>query len=420
MKNYYSFCPFLVLCIVLVSCSSENSQEEGTEETISTVKSSLASPTENFLFLSDIHLNATDSINPTDYGEDTRMLLWNKAKAKIKEVIKHKSPRFIMYTGDLPDHFPDSGSTHNKNIRKMLEELTSIAHGIPFFYTPGNNDALGGDYYAFTNCSGENAFSLDPSGQYPAPNANKLYYNDSIYGYYSAKPFDGLRIIALNSVLLGHTYHSDNCHSHNLTPETQLEAGDHQMSWLKKQLQSADSLKEKVYIMMHIPPGLDAYKTHEYHSDYSMWAHKHWQDDFLNYVNQYESTISGIFYGHTHMDELRLLANSSGGYSEVAFSCPGITPRSKNNPGFKIVSYNTDMEPTNFTTYFTNLPCTEWGTASYTFNNIYHRPDSLSGSIKDWILNMDTNKVENNMKEFYTVSHKKGASWSKLGIKVSY
>lgn len=370
-----------------------------------------------FLFLSDVHLNSTDSSSETYYHSDTKVILWQKAKEKLAERIQIESPQFIIYTGDLPDHFPQQGPTHNDNIKTMLQELRDLAGTIPLFYAPGNNDALNGDYFPFSKCNKENAFSLDPNGNYPAPNAMQVYSYDTIHGYYSAKPFDGLRIIALNSVLLGHSYITNNCFGKKLKSGIQLIEGDKQINWFQNQVAEADSMGEKVYIIMHIPPGLDAYKSKN-GNNYKMWAHDHWQSDFLKTVDSFQNSVSAVLYGHTHMEEVRLLASPNGGYSQVAFSCPGITPRSSNNPGFKMVEYNSSFEPTNFTTHYMELPNTSFGDKSYSFYDIYNNSQDTTATISELLLNKRIDHLGNDMQAYFKVRHGYGSDWCKLSIVV--
>jgi len=155
-----------------------------------------------------------------------------------------------------------------------------------------------------------------------------------------------------------------------------LDYGNDQMTWLNNALDSAKVAGDKVYIAMHIPPGKDAYgSTHGGYPDnwiYSLPSPTNpWNDQFLKVISGYQSTITGILYGHTHMDELRRLYDPSGkNITEVAISCPGVTPQHNNNPGFKIVNYDTaSKELLDFTTYHTIPAAVTWGSATYNFND---------------------------------------------------
>jgi sphingomyelin phosphodiesterase acid-like 3 len=124
---------------------------------------------------------------------------------------------------------------------------------------------------------------------------------------------------------------------------------------------------------MHIPPGKDVYGTQPMWADTLNGTHTQWLTGFLALTAQYQSTISGILYGHTHMDEVRrLYAPNSNRITAVAISCPGVTPQHNNNPGFKTVTYHpVNKQLLDFTTYYTQPGNTYWGSAAYTFSSSY-------------------------------------------------
>lgn len=66
-----------------------------------------------------------------------------------------------------------------------------------------------------------------------------------------------------------------------------------QLKWLMNQLQTAETVNEKVHIIGHMPPG---------HPDCS----KIWSHNYYNIIARFENTITGQFFGHTHQDEIEL------------------------------------------------------------------------------------------------------------------
>lgn len=383
-------------------------------------------PTENtdmlqqpvFLFLSDIHLNAFDTATVSG-KTDTGLDLWNNFLVKADSVIIETHPLFIVYTGDLPAHYscddgcfipPAQRDTHNANVKMILEGLRSLAdkHQTPLFYMPGNNDGLAGDYYSFADEQQQTPFSLVPDKKNPFPalnikpgNAAPCMVSDPhpTMGYYSALPVEGLRLIALNTVIFSRKFVAVD----STVPDTDRVV---QMNWLAAQLAEASTRNEKVYIAMHIPPGLDAF------SGKHMW-HGSLSNDFLALVQQYQSTIAGILYGHTHMDEVRRLYDTTGTtITEVAISCPGVTPLFGNNPGFKTVHYDrTTKELLDFTTYYTTPQSKYWGTAVYTFSSTYSaQPNS---TIYSTVSTMPLANVVTDMSKIYTVMN--GAPTDSVG-----
>lgn len=372
-----------------------------------------------FLFLSDIHLDS--HTQTTDYKDDTGMILWKAFLAKANDVISKSNPDFIIYTGDLPSHLenccflpPNSREPHNENIETILSGLRDLAtkHKKTLLYLPGNNDGIAGDYASFADEQQKTPFSLIPenNNQYPALNINAtgnkapcmVSNPDPKMGYYSARPVEGLRVIALNTVI-----HSANFFAVDGT--TQLADAKKQMTWFANELKDAKAKGEKAYVAMHIPPGIDAYGYQKHGDDATNWAKlpatNPWNNQFLEIVAKNQDLIAGILYGHTHMDELRRLYDASGkNITEIMISCPGVTPIHDNNPGFKTVSYDaTSKELLDFTTYHTVPSATTWGDASYSFNSIFGY--SSSKTMYENLKADSIDAIHTKLDSIYTVMH---------------
>jgi len=331
----------------------------------------------SFLLISDIHL---DTETPaTQPYQDPGMDLWKAAQQKATEVAKQSDVQFILCLGDLPAHYSCMGSCylapgkrfkHNEDISQALAGLHGIAAkaGKPLFYIPGNNDAIAGNYYSFADERGQTPISLAQANPYFFPaivpsNADTppciVSNPHPTAGYYSAWPVKGIRLIALNTVIYSPKFEA-------VDGNSQMTLGDEQMTWLAAQLKEAEANKEKVYIAMHIPPGLDYKKN-------PMWANSMpWERQLLSLCTQYQSIIAGILFGHTHMDEIRRLYDSTGKQiTEVAISAPGISPNHKTNPAIKKVTYDAkSKELLDFTTYYTRSYIS-WGNDAYTFSTTY-------------------------------------------------
>lgn len=408
-----------ILSLFLGSFISCKSDAKKNESAATATKISVIEKKPTFLFLSDIHLDSFRET--TDYKEDTGMILWKAFLAKADAVIKKNDPDFIMYTRDLPSHLkiwrllPQSArGKHNKNISTILSGLKDLAtkHKKTLLYLPGNNDGIAGDYASYADEKDSIPTDLIPekNNPYPALNINKTGTKTPVMvsnpapklGYYSARPIEGLRIISLNTVIHSANYFNADGGSQNADAKQQ-------MTWLANQLKEAKSIGEKAYIAMHIPPGIDAYGYIKKGMNATNWkqlpAPNDWNNQFLKIVSQYPTTITGILYGHTHMDEFRRLYNPSGkNITEIAISCPGVTPIHSNNPGFKLVSYDaTSKELMDFTTYHTIPSATTWGDASYSFNKKFGY-----ASNKTMYENLSSDSLSNihtKLDAIYTVLH---------------
>ncbi len=383
-------------------------------------------PPPTYLHLSDVHLAASGA------SKDTDLALWKIAKAKLASILTGpEPPAFVLYTGDLPGHYacapghddcslaPSQVPGHDANLRAVLQDLHDLVAGtgIPLLYAPGNNDSLAGDYFSFSDAQGKTAFSLVPGEGFPAVNASTPCGEPPCMvsnprpdlGFYSARPVAGLRVVALNSVLLGRKYHE-------VDGVSQEEAGDVELDWLETQLDGAARAGEKVLLAMHIPPGLDAYRVAQGEANPSMWTRdpqggsatgpaETWLDRFLDMVAVHTDTVVGLAYGHTHEDELRRLHDRGGKVIEIAVSAPGITTNHGNNPGFKRVSYDPrSKELLGFTTYYTERGASAWGGAYYTFEELYGcAADSTILGCLTSPPYTDTAAIDRVLRRYYTV-----------------
>jgi sphingomyelin phosphodiesterase acid-like 3 len=383
----------------------------------------------SFLFLSDIHLNTY--ADTTTYGYDTGMDLWGRFLQKADAVLgSSTAPQFILYTGDLPAHYScsptcyldsNNRATHNANLTTILTGLRNMAgkYKKPLFYLPGNNDGIAGDYYSFADEDQQTPFSLVPENNDPFPALNILPGTGKApcmvsiphptMGYYAARPVEGLRLICLNTVMYSKNFTTVDGTDKNTDRQTQL-------TWLAGQLAEATAMNEKIYLAMHIPPGTDAYSGND------MWDDNptSWKNMFLSLTTQYRAGIAGIFYGHTHMDELRRLYDSTNTViTEVAISCPGVTPQHSNNPGFKTVVFDSkSKEVMDFTTYYTTPGGTGWGSSTYNFNTTFNNTPAVS--IYQRIAGMPLTTINAGMSTIFTVKNGPPTYNIQRGIEVTW
>lgn len=337
-----------------------------------------------YLHVSDIHLDGFGDTSASTHP-DTQPPLWAATQQALREVIACRPPAFVLFTGDLPGHF-DCGpgecsirdpsnpqhatfEHHADNVHTVLRDLAAVVGTtVPLLYVPGNNDSLGGDYYSFT------ADGITPfdgiTADYPAVNAAApctpawtgpcmVDGSHRAQGYYAARPVEGLRVIALDTVVLGTKYVAAD-------GITQDDAASTQLEWLERQLAELQP-GEKALLAMHIPPGIDAY------GDTLMWgpagaSPSPWQDRFLAALAKASSAVIGLAYGHTHYDELRRIhggTSSDAPVIEVAVSAPGITTNHGNRPAFKLVTLDDRLELTGFVTLHSTVDATTFGTAHY-------------------------------------------------------
>jgi hypothetical protein len=268
------------------------------------------------------------------------------------------------------------------------------------------------DYSPFLNEQGQNVYALDLSANgvsyWPAVNANiacnkattqQACIVDSSEinkGYYSVYPLGAAKKLRL--VLLSTTYFS-----YKLQDSTahQLQEAERELTWLHTQLQQAKNLNEKVYLAMHIPPGTDPF------SGQTLWTKTQLFNNtstalnvFLQDLSDFQSTIVGIFYGHTHSDTVRRFYNSNNQITNIALGASSITPYSFTNASMRLVNFdNTTFELKNYTVYYTtpiasNPSTAQWGSFAYTFNSVY---GCVNTPFNTCLKNMTFNQLANDM-----------------------
>ncbi|MFT3910767.1 MAG: metallophosphoesterase [Ferruginibacter sp.] len=449
MKKIYYFFNAIVFImmgsILIITCKNAPAKKENEKAMgmIGAVQKPAAPAQPSFLFISDIHLESTQAVTRPFEHDDTGMDLWKNFLLKANAVLAQpNSPNFIIYTGDLPGHYglgylPAGAprAAHDTNMVLVLDSLRQLAtrNHKSLFYLPGNNDAVAGDYFPFGYGNNYTPFSLidETKNPYPAVNINKGTTNppymisqpDTSMGYYSACPASGIRLIAMNTVVYTNSFFNA-CRGKYVNRDP-LAYSDSQMVWLSAQLADAKRLGEKVYIAMHVPPGVNIHAKGSYDGNWvnekSPTSNMNYNDWFLTIVDQYKDTcIEAILYGHTHMDELRRMYNSNDQVTAIGISCPGISPNYDNNPGFKTVTYDPASKSLlDFTTYYMSLKNSYWGNDTYTYSASFNKT-SGSQSIFQQLSVMPLSTINTNMHKIFMVKNGYGSSNMQKGIEVKF
>ncbi len=277
---------------------------------------------------------------------------------------RQSDARFIMLSGDLLAHnflcryktlFPTPAQTRDprcdpgavrcdyqlfvlKTLRFVMAELRASFPGVPVYAALGNNDTACGDYLldAASNFLAQSgaifAEGLPPSQQ---PQARQAFAQG---GYYSV-PMAAMRrtrLIVLNDIFLSPDY---------LTCKHQPDAAAAtvEMAWLRKQLAEARRSGQRVWVMGHIPPGVDPFSTVAKLKDVCgseqpvMFLSS---DTMADLLIAYADVIRLGLFAHSHMDEMRLLRPPAGNpalaHSVAIKIISSISPVDGNNPSFTI------------------------------------------------------------------------------------
>jgi sphingomyelin phosphodiesterase acid-like 3 len=323
-------------------------------------------------------LQQDDVKHASAYGSDTNYLLLQNALQALKAEDRQYKPKFVVILGDFLGHdyqenyqlySGDNTQIGYQNfVRKTFQFLTiqlnQVFPTVPVYSTVGNNDSYGGDYVVVP----QGDFFKDIAVVWKPLLKNKQ--NEQAFaasfpqaGYY-AVTLPGMRntrIIMLDSVLFS-----------SLASSKSLEqAANQELIWLQTQLQIAVNKKQKVWLMMHVPVGIDVYKTAvvPFHVINNFWSPAY-ANKFLQLLNQYSPVITGVLTSHTHMDGFVLLGNK---HQMLDSFVPSISPVVGNNPAFKVYEYDPKtFQLQNFKTYFLVLDKQQnsWQ-QEYSFNQVY-------------------------------------------------
>lgn len=273
---------------------------------------------------------------------------------------------------------PDYAAFAIKTVLYVSRRVAAAFPGKPVISAFGNNDSTCGDY------------AIGP-GDPMIPGVVKEWRAGSpfaIGGYY-AVPAGQQEFVVLNDILWSAKF-SGHCGS----PPSDPGAGE--LAWLSWTLFRLQAEKKTAVLIMHIPPGMDAYLSSRAACPspaVPMW-NPAYADQFVALLQKYPGVVTEMIAGHTHADDFRVVAGIP------LHITPSITPGFGNNPGF-IVATGTDYT----VTYLTNLGKGKpvWQ-SEYTFSTAYGFPYNAAGVTKLAAGVATDPNVRSGFEGFYAVS----------------
>lgn len=410
--------------------------------------SSSAEPSGTFAFVSDIHFNPFDppTLTPSlvasdasdwparfatvagggrsPYGADTNHPLLASALAAIGTTAA--SADFAVVTGDFLAHdfegkaaaalggSADPALVAGLTVKTTLfvaEGIAAASPGKPVFVALGNNDSSCGDY------------RIEPGGSYLAATkeiVRRLAGPDRVAadfdrtyaagGYYAARhpTVADTLIVSVNDVLWSQNY-QDACGADGAA------AGRAMLDWLRGVLAAQKEAGGHVWMIHHIPWGIDPYSTDRAShaacpATIVPFMKEPFASAFLALLRDHAGIVTASFSGHVHFDDYRLLADASGRTVLVDKIAPAISPVFGQNPGFQMFDYDAVTgAPTDFSTwYLANLEDdapADW-LEEYRFSDAYGVPrysaaavDTVAGELAA------AGPVRDTFRRLYNVGH---------------
>jgi sphingomyelin phosphodiesterase acid-like 3 len=298
-------------------------------------------------------------------GPDTSYRLFASA---LNEMKKHVSvAHFITVSGDLMAHqfdckfqhvLPDASTGDytnftEKTIAFIMGQLKAVAGSVPVYAALGNNDSDCGDYLLSPNSPFLKSVGETIAKNLPASERKAALASFAESGSYSVSlpaPMAKARLIVLDDLFFSKRYKS--CPGYSGASGKTL-----QLAWLIKQLTAARTANEKVWVMAHLPSGVDAFSTLKHgacKAPPTMILATDGPaklDDLTDaFVDAADVIQLGIF-AHTHEDEIKLLEKPSSGSAQPNQPAipvklvPSISPINGNLPSITVA----DIDPASAT-----------------------------------------------------------------------
>jgi sphingomyelin phosphodiesterase acid-like 3 len=252
---------------------------------------------------------------------------------------------YVLVTGDYLGHdfekkyrqfMPDSRGYENFVIKTMVFVNRMIQQSfpaVPIVGALGNNDSVAGDYAA----PGKPLLEA-LSKEWKVVAANPDAARDFLQGGYYTVPHPTVpsqEFLVLNTTLWSRLYTGG-------TSKGTSDAGAQEMDWLISQLDGLRARSHTATLIMHLPPGIDAYassKSGTCSTPLAFWK-KPYLDAFLAAIEGHKESLRDSYAGHTHINDFRVLSDAAGAPYFATNIAPSIAP-DHHNPEFEIGVYDT-------------------------------------------------------------------------------
>jgi hypothetical protein len=292
---------------------------------------------DDWLVVSDIHLNPFDrSPQPAPYRRDGNAALLKSLVAAMRAAAP--DPAVVVLPGDFLAHHFDMRAHARREpadaagLRAMAQIASALGRAFPrsrFAVALGNNDIPCGDYRTDFGTPYARALSAiwapllrrGAAANAPAQLANA--------GYYVMQPFDGTRIVVLDTVVFSQM-------QRGACAGSAAPALQRQLDWLQTTLPDVPPGVRNV-VLMHIPPGYDAFST-QFARGFLAWPflRSPWNARLVQTIADPRNRIAFAIAGHTHRFDVRV----AGDVPIAVFGAA--SPIYDNNPLFYVARVGSD------------------------------------------------------------------------------
>jgi sphingomyelin phosphodiesterase acid-like 3 len=284
------------------------------------------------------------------HGADTSYTLYESSLRAIRD--DASGAKFVVLSGDLIAHdfsckfetiFPKAKPVEHrafaeKTIDYVMHKLRGALPGVPVYAALGNNDSDCSDYQLDPDSAFLAEIGKFLTSDFPARERAEALRTFGEGGFYSVRlpaPMAHTRMLVLDDLFMSQRYAT--CSG---KPNPAPAAA--QIVWLEQQLDAARRGHEKVWVMSHIPPGVNPYGTATKVLDLCSGSKPQMflkSEALPDAMSNYGDVIELAIFAHTHMDEMRLLKPEVAGAPTEGVAVklvPSISPINRNNPSFTV------------------------------------------------------------------------------------
>ena len=239
--------------------------------------------------------------------------------------------RLVTVSGDLIAHafdckfgvvFPHAAAGAyqgfvEKTLDFVMEEVDGAFPGVPVYWALGNNDSGCGDYRLDANSEFLRTVGEEVTKTFPADERKSAGETFAAGGYYNVRlpePVENARLLVLDDIFMSSKYTT--CGG-----KADASGAEAQLVWLAQQLADARRNGDKVWVMAHIPPGVDGHASVA-RLDQVCGAKGPkmflGSEKLAEVLAENSDVVKLAIFAHTHMDEVRILKAENGAQGVAA------------------------------------------------------------------------------------------------------
>lgn len=326
---------------------------------------------------------------------------WALLKSSLKAAhTQEPVPLFVTVSGDLLTHnfdcrlktlvpglTPEQASDFAaKTVAFLAQQLHATFGKTPVYLALGNNDSGCSNYHQSPGSAFVRSINASVAGEFSRPRDRavvlKAFSERGDYSVLLPRSMQGTRLIVMQDVYASPGFGTCG------TVASTADPAQEQIQWLRKQLVAAKANHQKVWVMAHIPPGVDTFASfHRYIAKPEAMCsgpepvRMMNSNDLASALTEFAGSVKLAVFAHTHMDEMKLL-HSEQGVSVAAKLVPSISPVNGNTPAFIVARVNPRTAVMlDYTVYAaSDTQASSWR-EEYRYATAYRMPDYSADSV---------------------------------------